>query len=247
MPLGGKKGRKGPALQLAPVEEDESLAMSMMPMKNGAGLTLGNNAVAISTSGIAGLASILETDIVDVNEGEPAPSLGRGAAGWVELKRWSKTGDLVAVKHMSMAEKRDRDQALKEIDAIRNLEHPAIVHYHGGYYDSSSQTVCFVLDFMNCGSLADLLTAGGPMSEPMVGSITRGILDGIGHMHEMKMVHRDLKPGNVLAHYDEETHDVSVKIADFGIMRSLAEGEMAGTGTGTFHYCPDSLGALTRP
>ena len=87
----------------------------------GGGLVMANGKVTITQAGIVSSdgspgaggekrRAISEADIVDVEPGKPRKFLGRGAAGVVELARYSHNDQLVAVKHMNMAEKRDRDQ-----------------------------------------------------------------------------------------------------------------------------------------
>eukprot|EP01050_Picozoa_sp_SAG11_P006669 SAG11_NODE_527_length_8731_cov_3.883457_2_plen_172_part_00 len=161
MPLGGKKNRGSkPKTPLIAVPEDEGfMAQSIKPVSGGAtGLNV--RGVEITTTGIRANDAeghniqINEADIVDVEPGK-THELGRGAAGMVELKRLRTNGELelVAVKHMNVSEKRDRDQALKEIEVIWKLQHPNITKYWGGYFCASDQTVCFVLEYMNSGSL----------------------------------------------------------------------------------------------
>jgi serine/threonine protein kinase len=89
-----------------------------------------------------------------------------------------------------------------------------------------------VLEYMNRGSLQDALKSG-PLAECYIKRIAKMGLSGLRDMHKNNMVHRDIKPGNMLCNHKGE-----VKIADFGIVRELGAGgnEVANTFVGTQLY-----------
>jgi len=75
-----------------------------------------------------------------------------------------------------------------------------------------------VLEYMDHGSLADCLTAHGPLPEPVLSSITKTLLGGLKHLHQqLRIVHRDIKPGNILLNSAGQA-----KLADFGMSGQLA-------------------------
>jgi hypothetical protein len=151
--------------------------------------------------------------------------LGKGAAGMVYLMRKKDSGEPVAVKHMSMSDKSDRDQTIEEVRSMWKLSHTNVVRFYGAYWRQQDQTVCFVLEYMNSNSLQHILRAshGTPMAEPVVGRVLGGVLAGVEYLHSQQIIHRDLKPGNVLVHDTGE--DVVVKVADyFGITATVQRG-----------------------
>src|SRR5213082_2400633 len=90
-----------------------------------------------------------------------------------------------------------------------------------------------VFEYLPGGSLEDGLAAGARPSDPEVQRIAADIASGLAHAHDRGVVHRDLKPGNVL--FDAEGR---AKIADFGIARmgNAATLTEAGTVLGTASY-----------
>jgi serine/threonine protein kinase len=61
-----------------------------------------------------------------------------------------------------------------------------------------------------------------------------GVLAGVEYLHSQQIIHRDLKPGNVLVHDTGE--DVVVKVADFGIVKTMESKKFSTTGVGTVAY-----------
>ena len=95
---------------------------------------------------------------------------------------------------------------------------------------------CLVLEYMAGGSLRDRLERPGQgLPHEEVVAVARGILSGLAVIHGAGVIHRDIKPENIL--FDGETP----KLADFGISRPLARGEVACTRIGTLHYVPPEV------
>ena len=110
----------------------------------------------------------------------------------------------------------------REAHIVAGLEHPAIVPVYDLGEDRGQPYL--VMRFMAGGSLADRLSQG-PLPLPEVARIMAAIAPGLDVAHQRGVVHRDLKPGNIL--FDE--HD-NPYVADFGIAK-LVEGSAAYTGT----------------
>ncbi|GMH54278.1 hypothetical protein TrRE_jg7621 [Triparma retinervis] len=103
------------------------------------------------------------------------------------------------------------------------------------FYDAYSTEDGFahvVMEYMNGGSIQDMIDKGGSQNEDVLRNIARGIAEGLKELHENKFLHRDLKPANVLMGTDG-----SVKVADFGVSKDLASSkDLAKTFIGTFLY-----------
>jgi serine/threonine protein kinase len=159
--------------------------------------------------------------------------LGKGNSG-VVCKALDKTeGRICALKtiHIEGSKGDDnRAQIMKEIDAFLSLNSENIVSFYGVIVDDDSVTL--VLEYMNRGSLQDSLKFG-PLAEQYIQRIAKMGFSGLRDMHKNNMVHRDIKPGNMLCNHKGE-----VKIADFGIVRELRAGgnEVANTFVGTQIY-----------
>ncbi len=102
----------------------------------------------------------------------------------------------------------------REAQAAANLNHPNIV----GVYDWGEQddTYFIVMEFVDGRSLADIIRADGPLHPDRAADVATDIAAGLGFAHRNGVVHRDIKPGNVLI-----SPSGQVKVADFGIARAL--------------------------
>jgi len=102
----------------------------------------------------------------------------------------------------------------REAQAAANLSHPNIVPVFDWGEDSG--TYYIVMEYVDGEPLSQALRAGGPMPPPMVAHIGARVADALSYAHRHGVVHRDVKPGNVLL-----TNDRQVKVTDFGIARAI--------------------------
>ena len=122
---------------------------------------------------------------------------------------------------------------------FRSLEHPHIVRYIGTVTQDSK--VYIFTEWVPGGSLGDVLKRFGKLSVDVVRKYTRQMLLGLQHLHAKNVIHRDIKPGNVLI----STNGV-VKLADFGESEKLeifADGSVRGMSRlmGTPYYMSPEL------
>ena len=108
------------------------------------------------------------------------------------------------------------DRFRREARAMAQLSHPNLVNV----YDFSAQgdTIFLIMELITGGTLRELLAERGPMPPHAATSVLRGLLTGLGVAHAKGLVHRDIKPDNVLISADHQ-----VKLADFGLVRAAAE------------------------
>lgn len=130
-----------------------------------------------------------------------------------------------------LAQDADRSRFEREAQAAAGLSHANIVRLFD--YGEETGRPYMVIEYLPGGSLEDRLAEATPLTEQEVMRIAADIAQGLAHAHERGVVHRDLKPGNVL--FDAEGR---AKIADFGIAQlggaeTLTE---AGTILGTAAY-----------
>lgn len=160
--------------------------------------------------------------------------LGTGASGRVYLGLDLRLGRRVAVKVLHAALGEDvgflrRFQA--EARAAASLHHPHIV----GVYDWGQDDFAFmVLELLEGGSLRGLLDRGSRLSPAQAAVVGSQVASALAHAHARGLVHRDVKPANLL--FDEHG---AVRVADFGLARALAEAswtEPAGAVLGTARY-----------
>lgn len=158
--------------------------------------------------------------------------IGEGAFSKVHQGLWTKKNEQisVAVKQFSLLDSSEqrRDMLLKEIRALCKVDCKCLVRFYGAFLEKDIVTL--VLEFMNRGSLEQLLLkkkAGGALEEKFVASLSYQILWGLSYLHHEKIIHRDIKPGNILIHSSGE-----IKLCDFGIV-SLSEQTLSSTVVGT--------------
>jgi eukaryotic-like serine/threonine-protein kinase len=125
----------------------------------------------------------------------------------------------------------DPERFAREARAAAALSHPAICQLYD--YGEAEGRPYIVLEYLGGGTLEDRLASGEPLPDDEVARIAGEVASGLAHAHARGLVHRDIKPGNVL--FDE---DGAAKITDFGIARMLSEPTLteAGTLLGTAAY-----------
>lgn len=151
--------------------------------------------------------------------------VGKGAFASVYKGLNLRTNQLVAIKQITLEQDQDILQLMGEIDLLKILKHPNIVKYHGFVKTDTSLNV--FLEFCTGGSLRQLYkqTKHG-LSESLIISYVRQILQGLSYLHEQGVVHRDVKAANVLL-----TEDSSVKLADFGVATKVTSQHQTVVGT----------------
>ena len=135
------------------------------------------------------------------------------------------------VAHQDKISPDSMERFRREAQILMELEHPYVVRCF-----SAGETEGFIylaLEHMGGGSLDDLLKRNGPLSVPQAVCVMRRVLQGLGAVHRAGVVHRDLKPDNVLL-----TERGRPKLADFGMARHRDHRKItqAGTILGTADY-----------
>ena len=175
------------------------------------GLPANSRSLSFSTASLVPEAlfeSAKESDIIELSE------IGRGAGGRVIRALHKPTMTIIALKCIDNTDKSKRKQLLKELNELSSEFSPHIVSFYNAYY--SSKTVKLMLEYMNRGSLQDIINTYGALSEPVVSSICKQALLGLKYLHQQSKVHRDIKPGNLLV-----SSSGRVKLADFGLLAQL--------------------------
>src|SRR5262245_1471604 len=155
--------------------------------------------------------------------------LGTGGMGQVWLARDTQLDRHVALKLLGT----DADPLRfeREAQAIASLSHPNICRLYD--YGSAGGRVYMVFEYLPGGTLEDRLAGGGPLDDRESERIVAEVAAGLAHAHDRGLIHRDLKPTNIV--FDDEGR---AKIADFGIARVAGKDTLteAGTLMGTAAY-----------
>lgn len=110
----------------------------------------------------------------------------------------------------------------REARAVARLKHPGLVAVYDQGVDGRHPFL--VMELVEGGTLRELLNERGPMPPHAVAAVLRPLLGGLAEAHRAGLVHRDIKPENVLISDDGE-----VKLADFGLVRAVAEAKITST------------------
>eukprot|EP01062_Namystynia_karyoxenos_P033074 TRINITY_DN24344_c0_g1_i1.p2 TRINITY_DN24344_c0_g1~~TRINITY_DN24344_c0_g1_i1.p2 ORF type:complete len:338 (+),score=115.04 TRINITY_DN24344_c0_g1_i1:93-1106(+) len=165
--------------------------------------------------------------------------LGAGAGGQVNLVRLAKTGQKLAKKSVKLDDDGKRAEVERELTAFLGCECEQLIRFYGAYYTEEDHSVHLLLEYMDLGSLQDVINASGAVPATVVTHITRQATLGLRYLHhEKKGIHRDLKPGNLLINTKG-----AVKLTDFGVARAMDDSlASAATFVGTLQYmAPERL------
>ncbi|XP_039270957.2 serine/threonine-protein kinase ULK1-like [Styela clava] len=164
--------------------------------------------------------------------------IGHGAFALVYKGRHKKTKLPVAIKCINKKNLGRSSTLLgKEINILKEFHHENIVRLYE--CESSTQSYYLVMEYCNGGDLAEYLQAKGTLSEDTMRLFLRQIANAMKTMHERGILHRDLKPQNLLLSHkipNPKPQDIVIKIADFGFARHLQSNMMAATLCGSPMY-----------
>ncbi len=127
-----------------------------------------------------------------------------------------------------------------EADLLIRLDHPNIVRVHECFEESG--LVCMVLAFVDGESLADRIRRRGAMDSREALPMFKAVLDALDYAHQQGVIHRDVKPSNILLDRDN-----SPMLCDFGIAKQLGQRGITGVGIklGTPQYMsPEQIRGL---
>ncbi|MED6277280.1 hypothetical protein CHARACLAT_011696 [Characodon lateralis] len=189
-----------------------------------------NSRTGTSMSGITGSTTNYLWSLHDV--------LGQGATASVYKARNKRSGELVAVKVFNvLSYSRPHDVQMREFEMLRKLNHSNIVRLFAVEELQTKQKV-LVMEYCSGGSLLNLLedpqnAFGLPEAEFL--TVLQCIVQGMNHLREYGVVHRDIKPGNIMRQVGEDGKSV-YKLTDFGAARELEDDEKFVSIYGTEEY-----------
>ena len=170
---------------------------------------------------------------IDFSELQLLQVVGRGASGFVRRAVHLPTGRKVAIKEICISDPARRQQILQEIQTLRATTQSAssfLMQYEGVRFTEGSIQICMAL--MDAGSLGDLVARHGPLPPAALATITHQVLGALVELRGRRLVHRDLKPQNILLNLRGEA-----RVSDFGCVAELQDSfGKCGTFVGTVPY-----------
>jgi serine/threonine protein kinase len=165
--------------------------------------------------------------------------LGRGGMGvvwqaWDERLHRPVALKLLRTQVLATDDEREvaKNRAMREARLTARLHHPHAVTVFDVVEHEGEP--CLVMELIECTPLSDLVRAHGPLSPRQAARMGAEVASALAAAHKLRIVHRDVKPGNVLI-----TDDGSAMISDFGISHALGDDTI--TATGMMHGTPAYL------
>lgn len=138
-----------------------------------------------------------------------------GDGGHAYVYKGEGDNEFVAIKMLKPSAVDDdklADRFVQEAEALKRLKHPAIVGFRN--YLLANGFHYMILEFMDRGSVDNLFHTNGPLAPKYALPIFYRVLDGISMAHDQGIIHRDIKPNNILINSRGEA-----KLSDFGIAK----------------------------
>ncbi|XP_022960239.1 serine/threonine-protein kinase ATG1a [Cucurbita moschata] len=162
------------------------------------------------------------------------PRIGSGSFAVVWKSRHRHLGTVVAVKEIDKTHLNPKvsDSLLKEISILSTINHPNITRLFEAI--QTDDRIFLVLEYCDGGDLGGYINRHGKVSEVVARGLMRQLATGLKVLQEKHLIHRDLKPQNLLLTSNNGTP--LLKIGDFGFARSLSNQSLADTLCGSPLY-----------
>ena len=164
--------------------------------------------------------------------------IGEGTYATVYKAKRLSDSLVVAVKMINVFKMDNKkiQNALNEIRIICAIDHPNVVGYHEAFLDEKNKDLYIIMEYVGGGDLNDrirfLSRTGKYLPEVTLWRYALQILQGLKALHDRKIIHRDIKPGNVFVSEDLQT----IKIGDLNVSKILRNKSMTATVVGTPYY-----------
>ena len=177
------------------------------------------------------------TTLKDMKQFILGDKLGQGSFGTVRLATHLLTGERVAIKILERArikEKIDKTRIEREISILKRLIHPYIIRIYSVIETHSSLNI--VQEYANGKDFLDYLVEKKKLDEQEACKYFQQIISAIEYLHKQGISHRDLKPENMIL-----TKSNDLKLIDFGLSNTYAQGELLSTACGSPCYAAPEM------
>ncbi|CAD8202721.1 unnamed protein product [Paramecium octaurelia] len=161
--------------------------------------------------------------------------LGEGSFSTVlKVKRQSDQQEYAMKKvRMGQLKEKEKENSLNEIRILASIQHPNIIAYKEAFYDEQSQCLCIIMEYADQGDLQQhiqqQLKQKQYFQEIEIWKMIYQVLLALRTLHQMKILHRDLKSANVFL------HESNYKLGDMNVSK-VAKKDLVYTQTGTPYY-----------
>lgn len=151
--------------------------------------------------------------------------IGRGSYGTVYIGMDKERNEKVAIKviQKNPGSKRQTKFLEREVKILKSVDNPHVIVTLDVFEDAKQ--VALVSEYMEGGELFDRIIQDKAFTEIKAREVTRQILEGIHHLHSLQIVHRDVKPENVLC-AKTDGDKIHVKLTDFGLSNIMEEEDL---------------------
>ena len=162
--------------------------------------------------------------------------IGKGGFGTVWKVRDRKLGNILVMKRLHSAEEAGRQgiaRFIQEARTIASLNHQNIITVYDVGKDNKGYYI--IAEYTEGGSLKDFIDREGPIPLKEAVKITEQVGRALSYAHKKRIIHRDVKPANILL-----TSDGTPKLVDFGLARAGKDSDLSESGTvmGSIAYMP---------
>ena len=167
--------------------------------------------------------------------------LGSGGFGKVVLGIHIPTGEKVAIKIMDkeqiLSDEMNKVRVLNEISILKKVRHNNIVKLYEVM--ETPQKIYLVMEYCDSGEMFDYIVSKKHLTENQACIFFQEIIDALSYLHSQNIVHRDVKPENILLQTFGNT--LTCKLIDFGISRTYTLDKLISTPCGTASYAPPEM------
>jgi serine/threonine protein kinase len=175
--------------------------------------------------------------------------LGSGGFGRVWLAHDARLGHTVALKAAHVHDAETEERIRREARALASVRHPYCVQIHDLVPADSDPGLAeldgmvIVMEYVRGESLGELVRARGTLDDVAAARVWSSIAGALHAAHEQGVLHRDVKPGNIVFDGDGQAH-----LIDFGIARRTGDATLTATGfvLGTPDFLPPEVAAGNR-
>ena len=168
--------------------------------------------------------------------------LGKGAFGIVYKAFELCSGRIVAIKQIPINSS-NRKYVIKEIELLKNLEHPNIVKYYN--YLKEENHIYIIMEYLEGCTLKQYIKENSEnITEDIARGIIKQLLNALSYLHYMcDICHRDIKPENII--FTEKGNTSHIKLLDFGLSSDSFESKLKMKNCGTLTYmAPEQISSL---